>query len=350
MSFEHQSESDVLTRLKADLVNTNNEASTVEGSFNFDMLTANSIEFSEAYKEMNMMMEAAFAGTSWDDYLTMRAAEFGVNRKAATAAVGKAKINGTAGATVIKGSLFVTPEDLKFYTTEAVTIGTDGTVTVNIQCGITGTAGNVAAGTITKIPYSIPGVTAVTNEAAATDGYDEETDAELLERYLLKVRTPATSGNEYHYKQWALSVAGVGQCKVLSLWNGAGTVKVIIVDSNNVTASDTLIKQVANYIETVRPIGATVTVASPAPLAINIKAKITGTGDANKVKTAVNDYFKANGFGLSYVSIARIGKILLDSGITDYDYDSLQLNGSNQDIALTVDQLPTCGTVTLNAS
>ena len=94
MSFEQQSTSDVLSRLKTDLSTTNNEASTVEGSFNADMLTANSIEFGQAYNEMNLMMEAAFAGTSWGDYLTMRAAEFGVIRKEATAAVVDLKISG----------------------------------------------------------------------------------------------------------------------------------------------------------------------------------------------------------------------------------------------------------------
>ena len=347
MSFEQQSTSDVLSRLKTDLSTTNNEASTVEGSFNADMLTANSIEFGNAYNEMNLMMEAAFAGTSWGDYLTMRAAEFGVIRKEATAAVVDLKISGTAGASVIKGSLFATAEDLRFHTLTDVTVGSAGTVTVKAQCESTGTAGNVASGTIAKIPYSMPGISAVTNVVAATDGYTQETDADLLARYLLKVRTPATSGNTYHYQQWALSVAGVGQVKILPLWAGNGTIKVLIVDSDNATASSTLIKAVSDYIETVRPIGATVTVASPAPLAINIKATITGTGNADTVKTAVNAYFKNNGFGLAYISVARIGKILLDSGITDYD--NLQINGQADNIALTADQLPVCGTVALNA-
>lgn len=347
MSFEQQSASDVLSRLKLDLATTNNTATMVEGSFNGDMLTANSIEFSQAYNEMNLMIEAAFAGSSWGDYLTMRAAEFGVIRKEATAAIVDLRISGTAGASIIKGSLFTTAEDLRFHTLADAVVGSAGTVTVKAQCESTGPAGNVAAGTIAKIPYSIPGVTAVINETAATDGYNQESDADLLARYLLKVRTPATSGNTYHYQQWALSVPGVGQVKVLPLWAGNGTVKVLIVDSDNATASSTLIKAVADYIETVRPIGATVTVSSPAPLEINITATITGPGNADTVKAAVNAYFKNNGFGLAYVSVARIGKILLDSGITDYD--NLQINGQADNIALTADQLPVCGTVALNA-
>lgn len=33
---------------------------------------------------------------------------------------------------------------------------------------------------------SIPGINSVINENSTTGGYDEETDAELLDRYLLK--------------------------------------------------------------------------------------------------------------------------------------------------------------------
>ena len=343
-----KSKSDILTDLKADLATVSNGQSTIEGSFNSDMLTANAVEFEQAYAEMQQMIQANFATTSWGGYLTSRAAEYGVVRKEATAATGIINLVGTAGAMIIQGSLFATSQGVNFYTTAFATIGADGTASINIQSSSTGIVGNVAAGLITKIPMSIPGITSCNNITACQNGFDQETDAELLARYLLKVRTPATSGNKYHYQQWALSVAGIGQAKVLPLWNGNGTVKVIIVDSDNATASDTLIKQVGDYIESVRPIGATVTVTSPEPIAINIMAKITGVGNQDKIKAAVNEYFKANGFGINYVSIARIGKLLLDSGITDYD--DLQINGQMENISLSNDQLPTCGTVALNDS
>lgn len=347
MSFEMQSEEEILTRLKTDLAVQLNGQSSIEGTFNADMLTANSIEFEQAYAEIGLMIQANFADTSWGEYLTMRAAEFGVVRKAATAAVVTLKLAGEVGSSVIAGSLFSTAQDVKFYTTAAATIGAGGTATVAATCGAVGAVGNVESGTIINIPYSIPGILSVSNEVAAHDGYDEETDAALLARYLLKVRTPATSGNEYHYKQWALSVSGVGQVKVKSLWNGKGTVKVIIVDSNNATASSTLIQAVADYIETVRPIGATVTVASPAPLEMNISADVVGSADAATVKTAVNAYFKSTGFNAQYVSIAQIGKILLSiDGISDYA--NLKLNGDTTNIIFSDELLPACGTVTLN--
>lgn len=349
MSFEQQSQSDVLTRLKTDLATTENTQSAIEGTFNGDILSANSIEFGNSYNEMYLMIQAAFADTSWGDYLTMKAAEMGIARKAAVSASVDLTITGTAGSQIIKGSLFATAEDLRFYTSADATVGTGGTVVVTAQCSTTGTAGNVDAGTITKIPYSIPGITAVTNAAAAHDGYDEETDASLLARYLLQVRTPSTSGNKYHYQEWALAVAGVGQAKVLPLWNGNGTVKVLILDADNQVASSTLIATTAAYIETLRPIGATVTVAAPTALTINVSATVTGTDVTKAFTAALSSYFQTYGFNLSAVSIAKIGAMLLSQdGVTDYS--NLTINSGTSNIAVTDDELPVVGTVTLNVS
>ncbi|WP_196590046.1 baseplate J/gp47 family protein, partial [Pectinatus frisingensis] len=255
-----------------------------------------------------------------------------------------------AGANIIKGSLFTTVADLRFYTLADAVVSATGTVMVKAQCNTAGIAGITDANTIANIPYSIPGITAVNNLEASYNAFNQETDAQLLARYLLKVRTPATSGNIYHYQQWALSVDGVGQCKVIPLWNGNGTVKVIIIDSNNQTASADLIKSVSDYIESVYPIGATLTVTSPAPFAINIVANsVKGNYDMQTITNNINAYFNSNGFSLSSISIAQICKILLSSGITDYDYDTLLVNGTNKDIPISNDQLPVCGMVTLNA-
>lgn len=349
MAFEMQSKQEILARLKADLAEKLNEQSSVEGTFNSDTLSANAIEFEQAYAEINLMIEASFAHTSWGDYLTQKAAEFGVIRKEATKAVCKLLIKGTAGVQIIKGSLFATMLDVKFYSVQDETIGEDGTAFIEVECGEAGTIGNVEANTIVNIPMSIAGLTGCINEAAAYDGFEQENDKDLLYRYLLKVRTPATSGNVYHYYNWALSVEGVGQCKVLPLWNGKGTVKVIIINSDNQTASQEIIDKAFAYIESVRPIGATVTVTSPQPKLIDIHADVYGAVDNEAIKAAINKYFKNDGFSISYVSVAKIGEILLDAeGVTDYDYTTLTLNGDNKNIAINQDELPACGEVVLN--
>jgi uncharacterized phage protein gp47/JayE len=189
-------------------------------------------------------------------------------------------------------------------------------------------------------------VYSVTNQTKCTDGADEETDAALLARLLFRVRQPITSGNANHYRSWAMSVDGVGNSKVIPLWSGNGTVKVIIVTAENESASNELIQKVAQYIESQRPIGATVTVVSPAPLAVDITAEVYGTANMDAVTAAVSAYFKNTGFNLSYVSLAQIGRLILGvNGITDYR--NLKLNGKAENISLTNEQIPVAGKVVL---
>ena len=140
---------------------------------------------------------------------------------------------------------------------------------------------------------------------------------------------------------------GVGNCKVIPLWQGNGTVKVIIVTAENESASAELIQEVYDYIESQRPIGATVTVVSPAPLSIDLTADVYGTASPDAVKAAMTAYLKQTGFTLSYVSLAQMGKLLLSiSGITDYK--DLKLNGKAANVELTNEQIPVAGKVVLN--
>lgn len=232
---------------------------------------------------------------------------------------------------------------------ESKKIEDDGTVDIKAQSQDVGTNCNVDAETITKIPVSIYGVSAVTNKSPAYDGFDEETDEELLERLLFKVRQPATSGNKNHYVIWATNVEGVGGVKVLPLWNGNGTVKVIITDAKNEIASEDLIAKVQNYIDEQRPIGATITVVSPKSLNIDISLKVTkGSGNIDGIKNAVNDFFKTTAFNSEYVSYAQVGKVILEKTATGVqDYSDLTLNNKAENIALTDEQLPTVGQVYL---
>lgn len=360
--FEAETRSVILERLKkyyAEFKGT--DVSAVEGTFSFDTLAANAKEFEKAYAEMDLMMDAAFPQTSWGIYLDRLADELaGLSRRAATPAVVTLSITGTAGVTVPAGSLFATASGTNFATDETVKLDDNGTGTVKATAQSTGSGGNVAAGTITVIPVSIYGVTKVTNEAAAYNGYEEETDGALLERLLFAVRQPATSGNVYHYIEWATSVSGVGAVKVLPLWNGNGTVKVIVVDANKDTPSEELLQSVRDTIAENAPIGATVTVTAPTLKTVNVSLKVTnGTGNADAIKTALTKYFKASVFGTNYttqkstdtvtISYAQIGRIILDNSDTTgvNDYDDLTINSGTENIVCAVDNLPVVGTVTL---
>ena len=349
--FEAETRLDILERLKTYYADVNDgKASADEGTFSFDELSANAKEFEKAYAEMSLIIEAAFPQTSWGQYLDYLAdALAGISRRAATAAVVELTVAGKAGARIPKGYQFTTEEGTAFSTDASATIGDDGTVIVKATATTTGAGGNVKQGTITQVPVTLYGVESVTNVAAAHDGYEEENDDSLRERLLFVVRRPVTSGNANHYWTWATSVSGVGQCKVLPLWNGPGTVKVLIVDANNKIASAKLIKEVADYIEEVRPIGATVTVVSPQPVAVNIDVSVEGTLNVDTFKATMTKWLKAKTLTLTKISPAQVGKLILESGASDYDMESLTLNGSTSALKLTDEQIATVGEVTTHA-
>lgn len=350
MSFEPQTRIEILNRLLQNYKKMQvNPAESVEGTFSFDNLSANSVEFEKAYAEMALMMEAAFPQTSWGKYLDNLAEELGgLERRQATSAIVNLTIGGTAGTNVQAGSLFATESGIQFATDTLVILDETGSGTVKASAVVPGTDGNVSAETIVKIPVSIYGVTSVTNLAEATDGYDEETDSELLNRLLFKLRNPVTSGNVNHYIEWASSVSGVGSVYVKPLWNGAGTVKVIIVNNKNDKASDELIQTVKTYIDSVRPIGADVTVTTPDYTEITVKANIAvSDGYTDTVKDvltqALDKYFNSVGIQ-GTVSIAKVGKVMLDTGAIT-DYDSLTLNGDNKNISMDTGHLPRLGSL-----
>ena len=207
-----QYKDDIQKRMLVEVEKINNNA-VMEGSFSRDVINANSVEFENAYAEMSLIIQACFGTTAWGDYLTAIASEFGVDRKEAVSSTGTVIIKGNAGSFIPKNSLFAVKNGVQFSTDQAVKINENGTIRVKVTCKTPGSAGNVVAHAINTIPLSISGVHSVDNDIAFTNGVDEETDEELRTRYLAYVREPATSGNVYHYKQWALSVAGVGDVR-----------------------------------------------------------------------------------------------------------------------------------------
>ena len=334
MAFELQYKDEIQERMKEAFKEEQkkqgeNGITVIEGGFARDAINANSLEFENTYLEMHLMIEAVFVDTSWGDYLTMRCAEHGVDRKLATYAVGEVTFTGSKNKTIPKGTRVGIEGGNQYETDEAVTIGEDGTATVGITCQTIGSVGNVAAGLITHLPISVSGVQSVTNTEETHDGYDEETDEELKQRYAIFIRTPATSGNKYHYYNWAMEVTGVGDCRVIPRWAGRGTVKVMIVDSNGAQASEELIQAVYEHIESVRPIGADVTVISPNIKEVEIGVAVKGILNTELLMNEITDYVLKKGLDMRYLSAAQVGDMIMNQSSVE-DYDNLTLNGEQR--------------------
>lgn len=326
------------------LKNVNGEYDRTEGGLFYDNLAPVSIELEKLYQKLDYIFLNSFAETAEGEYLDDIAKEVGVFRRQPTKSKGFVTIKGTIG-TVIPIGTKVASDTYIYLTTEEKEIPEQGEILVPIESEKAGTEYNIPAETIVNFPITIPGLQRVTNKLATTDGYDGEKDDELRERYYFKVREPVTSGNKYHYKKWCLEVEGVGGVKVFPLWAGLGTVKVAIVNTEIQAADEELQQRVRDYLEEVRPIGATVTVKS----AINKGITITGEVKISKnvefseikknFKNEIEKYFKKVGFKQDYVSYAQVGNILLNiQGIVDYS--NLQLNGGVLNINLQEEEIP----------
>lgn len=280
----------------------------------------------------------------------------GIKRTPATFATGKLLVTGNG--TVNVGDLFETKNGVQFEASETMTISASGLV--SIQCRQLGVIGNIPANQITQMPITIPGITDVTNPAATKDGYEAESDASLKERYYIAMQTPPTSGNVYHYLQWAKEVPGVGDAKVFSLERGDNTVEVVIIDQLDLPATPALVSAVQEHIDPgskglgygAAPIGARcyVVAAEGLPLNINVAVvKSPGYEDAaiiNNIKLTINNYLTSIAFVSDYVSYAKLGEAIINSEGVE-DYNELKVNGGTSNVDVGPKQVAVLGGVTL---
>lgn len=334
------------------LDNISNKIDKGEKSLTYDAISPVAIELANMYIELDYVVNKLdtenLSGEELERFIYQRT---GIERKLATKATTVVTISGQEGAKISKGDL-VGADTVNFISTEDKSIDSTGQMTVLVECEEYGSIGNVPANSINSFPVTIPGLIDVYNAETVSNGYDAETDTELRNRYYEKLQRPATSGNKYHYLNWAKEVTGVGDAKVIPLWNGPGTVKVVIVDSNKNPATEDLITNVFRYIEEERPIGATVTVVSAVAKNVEITAKVSlAEGHTiqlvlDKFKSDLEQYRKNIAFKDSYISYAAIGNILFTvDGVLDYT--DLQLNGAMKNIALGEEEIPIFDTVTL---
>lgn len=338
--FEDQTFETIMARA---LDKVSDEYDKREGSVIYDALAPTCVELAQLYVALEYIIDEAFGDTASREYLIRICAEHGITPNEATYTIAKAEFNLP---TVPIGTRF-NINDYVYAVTEKISDGV-----YKLKCETAGRAPSEVLGDMLAIDYVNGLVTARLTEII-TPGTDEESTESLRNRYFSKVQLPGTSGNVYDYKQWALEVAGVGNAKVFPLFNGPGTVQILVIDSNS-NIDETLEPKVHEYIESVRPIGAKVTIDSPEALGISITANITLDGSKliNDIKTnfekSVTSYLKETIFTTYTVSYAKIGSLLLNTDGVE-DYNTLLLNGNAESITVGNIQIPVLSTVGLEA-
>lgn len=327
-----------------------------EGSVIWDAVASSAVELANAYIAIDTILNETFADTASLFYLKKRAGERGIVQKIATNAVLQGEFTPTALDIPI-GSRF-SCDALNYTITEKISDGV-----YKLSCDTVGTVGNSTFGTLIPISY-IDGLETATLTNLLIPAEDDEDVESLRNRYFDSLTSQAYGGNIADYEAKVGNIAGVGNVKVTPVWNGGGTVKLTIIDSQFNVPSDALIELVQNEADPVghsgtglgfAPIGHVVTVVGVNAVTVNIGINITYQDGWNwdssggYIKNAIDDYFNelARQWKESDHLIVRISQI--ESRILDcagvLDVSDTTLNGSASNLSLGSDDVPVRGTV-----
>lgn len=210
-------------------------------------------------------------------------------------------------------------------------------VEVSVEAHEAGEAGNVPALAINGFPVALSGISEVWNPAPTEGGVDRETDESLRARALSRMRSKRTSGNKNDYIAWAEEVAGVGMARCIPLWDGAGTVKVVLFDDDYLVPSNDIVTDATAYIEERRPIGADVTVVAATGVVFDVKATVTLKSGAveeqvkEQISEAIVAYIKQQAEAGKALAWAAICNIIYDNEwIDDYTEVKTKATGGTQ--------------------
>lgn len=345
-----------------------NPANKIEGSLGADNAHAVGTELARLYDYIDWVHDMHYVDTATGEWLDKKADDYGLQRKGATKARGYVTFTGAPG-TYIPTDFEVYSDTITFVTLENGTIPDSGVLRLECECVESGAAGNIPAGAITAHDR-LSGLYSVQSEEF-TGGVDVESDDDFRDRLLLYIRYPGMSGSAYHYMHWALEVSGVGKVQVYPLWDGPGTVKLSILDSNSRAATDELRDQVKNYIdpedgmgEELAPIGAILTVSTAVEVPISLSGTLTVKQDSAReqiietIKKDIDAYYRDISYSgdptviapeddhtvISYAKIIEI--IMAVSGVLDAA--DIKINDQKDSIRLETEQIPIVGEVVMS--
>lgn len=333
----------ILSRMDTDL-------QTREGSYAWDQAAPIAFEIWRVLMTLDELIEAFYVNEKSGPYLDAHANLFAMARREGTCSAARVQFYGRDGVTIPARTGFATSGSLSFQTV-ADTIIKDGSAVGYLRSAQVGQKYNVPAGSVNLIMRTIPGLERF-EVGEATGGTDPETDEALYQRIDEKRKRPPTSGNPGHYREWALSVDGVGAVRVTPLWKGPGTVKVLIAGYDRHPVDEAVVDACAKYIEGQRPVGADVTVASAKAMEVDISAQVVLEAGASLAAveeafvSELDTYLADAAFEEFTVYAHRVGALLMSvNGVMDYR--GLTINGEAGNLQLDTDSVPVTGEVAL---
>lgn len=353
--YESVTQGDILQRMLA-MVNVKFDKR--EGSIIFDALAPASVELQNAYIALDSVLNESFADTASREYLIRRCAERGIKPKDAS----NAKVKGqfTPSHINVLGKRF-SHEDFNYVVTEKISDDL-----YYMQCETLGADANGVTGQLIPIDY-VDGLQTAHIVEVSIPGEDAEDTESLRARYFSSIQSESFGGNRIDYITKILSIAGVGGVKLYSgaQWNGGGTIKAVIIDSDHNSPTDELVDKVQTKIDPeinqgtgngVAPIGHIVTVVGAYNTVVDLtvqlvyKSGYSWENVKSSVETAIKSYFAElnedwQNTGEESGIVVRLAQIesrlLIVPGIIDVQ--QTLINGKAENLALDKDSLVSLG-------
>lgn len=377
-----------------------------EGSMVMNGVAPSMAELAQLYIAADFVFTATYLATAPREYLVKRAADRNMEPKPASPAVFRAEFN----IEVPTGTRF-SCEDLNFIVTSRMDPEHDtGTgLSHQVTCETAGALANSYAGILIPIEY-VDGLTRAELVELLIPGDDEEETEAFRQRVLDSFQSQAFGGNQADYKEKVLAMPGVGDVKIHPVWNGdlrpaelipgesvkawfeasvsaleptvaawvtavytaakdklltvGGTVKLVIMASNNTVPSTTLLDEIQTAVDPTQnageglglaPIGHVVQVVGVEQETVDITLNLTYASgwswEAVKsyVETVLDDYFDelAQSWAASEYLTVRISqiesRILSECSAMVTDIGGTKINGLEANLVLGPDSIPARG-------
>lgn len=357
--YENMSYETILERMIARVQEADPTIDTREGSVIFNALAPTAMEVMGMYLEAERIFNETFADTASREFLIKRAKERGIIPQEATSAILKGEFT-PLDFEIPLGSRF-SLEKLNYKVVEKIANGQ-----YQLECETPGIDGNSHFGPLIPIEY-IEGLETARLTELLIPGEDDESTESIRKRYYQTLSAESYGGNKQDYKEKVSMIQGVGGVKVYSgtEWNGGGTVKIVITDSNYDVPTSTLINSVQEELDPITnhgegigiaPIGHIVTVVGVNKATVDISVNITYQPGYTwedvviSVQNVIDEYLR----GLNTVweneknIIVRISQIetrlLSITGILDIT--GTKLNGIEENLTVEKDSIIKRGEVT----
>ncbi|MCT3602071.1 hypothetical protein EFS28_09255 [Lactobacillus acidophilus] len=347
-----------------------------EGSMIYDAVAPAAMVSAQQSLSLAEILRQTYIKTAQGEFLDYRAVEHGTSRYAATNTEVKARFNDDDGnpINVEVGDRFASiAESPIFYT--VIKANNDGTA--EMQAEESGTSANSYLGQVLPVTPNDNLAWAEIVEITIP-ARDEENDDHLRARLLNTNSWVAYGGNVADYLDMTSKIHDVGATQVYPVWDGPGTVKLVILNNDLMPASQTLIKKVKEEIDPedketqgygLAPIDHRVTVTAPEAFRIDIAMNVTIVDSANidsiraNIKTSLEELFKSlrkdwstinatigRGYQLTVYRSKILSRVMMLEGVANATMP--RLNGKDEDLQLvfnnTTSQLPVLGEVTVN--